>query len=82
VDFTPELDKAKLLHGNRRGGELRLDEFDGATDAAGGNVALGEFLNGAQGEEIAEAVKALAPTGLRSYQAQTFPVAETARLKS
>ena len=82
VNFTAQLHEAKFLHRNGRRRELCLDEFDRAANAPSGNVIFGELLNGAKGEEIAETVETFAPAGLRFDEPQTFPVAETARLKS
>ena len=82
VNLAAEFDQAQFLHGARACGKLRFDQLDGAADAAGRNVILRDALNATEGDQVAETIKFLAPTRLRFYEAQTLPVAETARLKS
>jgi len=61
---------------------LLFHQTDGAANAFGRDVILGDALDGAQGNEVAEAVKSLAPAGFGAHQAQTFPVTKTVRLKT
>ncbi len=82
VNFAAEIDEAKFLDGHGRGAKLRFHQCDGAADTFSGDAILGDALDGAQGYEVAEAVKSLAPAGFGTHQAQTFPVAKTFRLKT
>jgi hypothetical protein len=45
-------------------------------------MILGDALNGAQGNEVAETLKSFAPASFGAYQAQAFPVAKTVRIKT
>jgi hypothetical protein len=82
MNFAAKFDETQFLHRAVRCGKLSFDQLDGAADAAGRNVGLRDSLQGTESDEIAEAVKAFAPAGLRFDEAQTLPVAETAWLKS
>ena len=82
VNFAAEIDEAKFLDGQGRGAKLRLHQSDGAPNTFGGDVILGDALDGAEGDEVAETVKSLAPAGFGAYQTQAFPVTKTVRLKT
>jgi hypothetical protein len=82
MDFAAEFDQAQFLDGHGRGAELLFHQSDGAAHTIGGYTILGDALYGAQGYEIAEAVKSLAPAGFGPHQAQAFPIAKTVRLKT
>ena len=82
VNFAAEFDEAKFLDGYGRGAKLRFHQGDGAANAFGGDAILGDALDGAQGDEVTEAVKSFAPARFGAYQAQTLPVAKTVRLES
>lgn len=82
VNFAAEFDEAKFLDGQVRGAKLRFHQGDGAANAFGGDAILGDALDRAQGDEVAETVKSFAPAGFGTYQAQAFPVAKTVRLKT
>jgi hypothetical protein len=82
VNFATEFDEAKFLDGQGSGAKLRFHQGDGAANTFGGNVILGDALDGAEGYEVAETVKSFAPAGFGAYQAETLPVAKTVRLKT
>jgi len=82
VDFAAEFDQAEFLDWHGRGAKLLFHQSDGAADTIGGDAILGDALDGAQGYQIAEAVKPLAPAGFGTHQAQPFPIAKTVRLKT
>jgi len=82
VDFAAEFDQAEFLDRHGPGAELHFHQSDGAAHTIGGHAILGDALYGAQGYEIAEAVKSLAPAGFGPHQAQAFPIAKTVRLKT
>jgi hypothetical protein len=82
VNFAAEFDETQFLDGARCRGELSFDELDGAANAAGGNVILGDALKAAEGDQIAKGVELLSPASAGIDEAQTLPVTETARLKS
>lgn len=77
VNFAAEFDEAQFLNGQRGGAKLRFYQSDGAANTFGGYAILSDALNGAQGYEVAKAVKPLAPAGFGTHQAQTFPIAKT-----
>ena len=82
VNFAAEFDEAKFLDGQGRGAKLRFHHGDGAANTFRGDAILGDALDRAQGDKVAETVESLAPAGFGTYQAQTFPVAKTVWLKS
>jgi len=82
VNFAAEFDQAKFLDGQGRSAKLRFHQGDGAANTFGGDVILGDALDGAQGDQVAETVKSFAPAGFGAYQAQPLPVAKTVRLKT
>jgi hypothetical protein len=59
-----------------------LHERDCAADAASGNAAVGEALDGAEGAEVAEAVEVFSPAVVRRNQAQALPIAQAARVQA
>jgi hypothetical protein len=82
VNFAAEFDEAKFLEWDGRGAELFFHQGDGAANPFGRNPILGDALDRAQGNQIAETVKSLAPAGFGAYQAQAFPIAKSVRLKT
>jgi hypothetical protein len=82
VNFAAEFDEAKFLNGHGSGAKLRFHQGYSAADAFGRDVILSDALDGAQGDEVAETVEALAPAGFGAYETQTLPVAKTVRLKT
>jgi hypothetical protein len=77
VNFAAEFDQAQFLDGQGSSAKLFFHQGDGATDTIGGDAILSDALNGAQGYEVAETVKSLAPAGFGAYQVEAFPIAKT-----
>jgi hypothetical protein len=82
VNFAAEFDEAEFLDGQGRGAKLRFHQSDGAADTFGRDAILGDALDGAEGDEVAETVEAFAPAGFGAHQAEAFPVTKTVRLKT
>lgn len=82
VNFAAQINEAELMHRQGSGAELFFNESDGAAYFSGRHMILGETLNGTQREQIHETIKALAPARFGTDEPQTFPVAETVRLKT
>jgi len=76
------VENLKLLQRQCRPGELLLDKADGAAQTARGDFLLRDALDGAKGDEVAKAVKAFAPAGLRCDQPQPLPIAKAANVES
>lgn len=62
--------------------EFLLHERDGTADASRGNAAIRETLDGAKGDEVAEAVEVLTPAGVGSNQTQALPIAQAVRVQA
>ena len=82
VNFAAEFDEAEFLDRDGRGAKLLFHQRNGAAYTIGGDVILGDALDGADGYKVAEGVESLAPAGFGTHQAQAFPVAKTVRLKT
>ena len=82
VNFPAQVNESKLMQGGGSCAELFFDESHRAFYFARGNVVLRQALKRAKSDQIDEAVKALAPARFRADQLQTFPIAETVRLKT
>jgi hypothetical protein len=81
-DVAALFDEAQLLQRKRLRTELILDQLDGAAHAQRGDAIIGEALDGAESDEVAKSVEALAPSRAWADQMQAFPIAQTARLDS
>jgi hypothetical protein len=73
---------AMLLKGAWLTAELLLGKRNCETNTASRNFTFSEALDGAERDEIAEAVKPFTPASARSNKLQPLPVAKTARLNS
>ena len=82
VNFAAEFDEAEFVNRHGAGAKLRFHQRHGTAHAFGRNAILGDALDGTQGDQIAEAVKSLAPACFGMHQAQAFPVTKTVRLKT
>jgi hypothetical protein len=81
VEVAAQLDQAQLLHRQSLVTELFFDQCDGAPHAPSRHVVLGQILNGPHRNQVAETIKPLTPSRLRTDQPQPFPVTKTARLQ-
>jgi len=84
--FAAEFDEAELLKGDLRVALLRreflLHESDCAANASSGNAAIGEALDGAESDEVAEAIEVFSPAATGRNQAQALPIAQAARVQT
>jgi hypothetical protein len=61
---------------------LALDHADGAAQTARGYLSLRYALDGAEGDQIAKAIKTFAPTGSGRNEPQPLPIAKAAYVNS
>ena len=80
-NFAALLDEVKFLQREGIAAELLLDQGDGAAQLSRGNAVFGEPLDGPESDEVAKAVEALAPAGLRTNQPQPLPITKPAGFK-
>ena len=67
MNFAAEFDEAEFLDRHGCGAKLLFHQRNGAAYTIGGNVILGDALDGADGYKVAEGVESLAPAGFGTH---------------
>ncbi len=81
-DFAAAIEQAKFMDRKGRFAEFLFEGCDGAAKLPGGYPILRHALNGADCNEVAKAVKVLAPASVGANQTQAFPILKAARFES